>query len=198
MPGWPDTVCLHHPPAPRTRAWLGHLPAGVAGPRLCPPDQDRRARVPGWPSSWAQGVLSSGAGGDAPRPGWELLAAVLAHETQMSRMACLTQTVGTGAGEPECQEARPETLTRAGGLSRGPAHSIWDQNPERGKLGRGTHGPQPGQPLPRPLRKGAWGSGGWHHPAGSTQSQAPGPDQLQGFGHPGATAGLSRSVPGTS
>ena len=148
-----QSVSTTHPP-PRTRARLGRLPAGVAGPRLRPPDQDGRACVPGWPSS-------SGAAGEPPRPGWELPAAVLAHEIRMSRW-------GT-----ECSDCRHgvrglQSVKRPG---RGPSHepvvSAAPPRPAPPHLGRGPRTGQAGWRDPRPPTRAA--------AAQASQERSPGP-----------------------
>lgn len=198
MPGRPSTVRLHHPPAPQDQSTAGPSPSGGGWATAAPTRPGRaggRVFQGGCPAP-ALLVSPPGPAGSSPPLSWP-------RRSGYADGALSAETAGTGAGRARCQEAGPGTLPRAGGLSRGPSppppHPSWDQDPERGRLGRGTHRPPPGQQPPRPLGKGARGPGGWHHPARSMQSQAPGPDQFQGFRHSGAPAGLSRrSVPGTS
>ena len=182
-----------HPPGPEhgwavsQRGWLGHgcarqtrtggrvFQGGRPAPALLvsPPGPAGSSQLLSWPtrSGCLDGVLSA-------------------------------QTAGTGSGGSRVlrgQAGDPPTSRWSQQPLPALPHPTWDEDPEQGRLGGGTHGPQPGQLQPRPLRKGARGPRGWHHPAGSTQSQTPGPDQFQGFRHSGAPAGLSRrSVPGTS
>ena len=150
-----QSVSTTHPP-PRTRARLGRLPVGVAGPQLRPPDQDRRACVPGWPSS-------SSAAGEPPRPGWELPAAVLAHEIQMSRRGAECSDCGHGGRGLQSVKRPGRGPSQEPAVSAAPSHprptpsgsrtqngAGWAEGPtapNQGSRSPGLSGKEPGAPV---------------------------------------------------
>lgn len=183
-----QSVSTTHLP-PRTRARLGRLPAWVAGPRLCPPDQDGRTRVPGWPSSWAQVVLSSGAGCDAPRPGCssQLLSWPTRPRCLGWRADCSDCGVrGGGSGVSRSQARDPSTNWRSQ-QGPGPTPSgIRTQNgagwaegptaPHQGSRRPGLSGKESGAPVGGIILLGACRARPWA-PASSRASISPGPQR---------------------